>query len=66
MLLLKLSEDCRMDKKTRNKDGDMVRLSNYTAEFLLSFCLFCMSSKVAELALEKPTPAFLLEQDDNK
>lgn len=59
MLLLKLSEDCQFDTRTRTKDGTMVRMSEYSAEFLLNYCLKCMSMAEAEVVLEKRVPDFL-------
>lgn len=53
MLILKLAEDCLMDKKTRTKDGDMVRLSDYTAQFILSYVIHCMGAGETSLALSE-------------
>ena len=59
--MLMLAEERTM-KLTRNKHGEMVRLSENTCNFILKYCFNCLSPAEHRLALTPRTYKFL--EDD--
>lgn len=61
MLMLHLDQE-RVLQPTRTRTGEQVTLSQETCEFVLQFCLHCMSAAEARLALQPKRFAFLEEE----
>jgi len=52
MLMLHLDEERTSGKTSKTRDGEFVRLSKETCEFILSYVLFCMSPAIAKIVFE--------------